>query len=120
MSICLGQAGLTRDPHDKDPHRKKQQRAVGEGSEKKGLRRGERRRKPQIDSSQNLRNDFDVLERLMKSSSLSQEESEYALRKITKDSHWKSIPQEERNRILKIFNSVSHQLKERERDEKHD
>lgn len=83
MSVDQGQVELTRDPHDKDPHRKKQQRGMGEGSEKKDLREGERRRKSQLNFAQNLRDKLDLVDRLMQSKSLSKEEVKQIIQSIS-------------------------------------
>ena len=118
MSVDQGQAELTRDPHDRYPHRKKQQRAVGDGSEKKGFDRKD----PKEKDSDLMKTALRGKKKLNIEDQRRAKESDQRRRLdlIDRLRRSKSISQKEIDQILKAIDRESHQLREHERDEKHD
>jgi hypothetical protein len=117
MSVDQGQAELTRDPHDRYPHRKKQQRAIGEGSEKKGFGRKDPKEKDSDSMKTALRGKNLTIEELRKAKASDLRKKMDLVEKLRRS---KSISQKEKDKILKAMNIDPHQFREHERDEKHD
>ena len=114
MSLDQVQAELTRDHHDRYPHRKKQQRAVGDGSEKKGFGRKDPKEKDSDSMKTALRGKNLTIEDQRRSRTSNLHKKMDLVEKLRRS---KSISQKEKDKILKAMNIDPHQFREHERDE---